>query len=247
MPENHKKVLISQLDKKMKKLTFIALAALLVASCGNKSNSGKPAMKTLKDSFSYAFGTFVGTHMLKANEIKDINWEVFKTAVEKSIVNGDSGLALDKESIDRVINTYLAEAKYGKNKKIGEDYLAAKKKEGYNQTASGLLYKVVKNGNGVKPGLTDTAMIYYTGKKPDGSLFDSNEGKSAMKVPMNSNFLVKGFMEALGLMDEGAVYDIIIPSSLGYGEKGMPDYNGKMIIEPYQVMTFNLRMESIKR
>lgn len=231
----------------MKKLSIIALVVLVAASCGKKTTSGKPAMNNLKDSFSYAFGTFVGANMLKANEIKDINWEVFKAAVEKSIVNGDSGLALDKESIDRVINTYLAESKYGKNKKAGEDYLAAKAKEGYTQTKSGLLYKVTKAGNGVKPGLTDTAMIFYTGKKTDGQLFDSNEGKSPMKVPMNSNFLVKGFMEALGMMDEGSEYDVIIPAALGYGDKGMPDYNGKMIIEPYEVMTFHLRMDSIKR
>lgn len=231
----------------MKKLSIIALAALVFASCGDKSK-GKPAMKTLKDSFSYAFGTFVGTHMLKANEIKDINWDVFKAAVEKSIVNGDSGLALDKESIDRVINTYLAENKYGKNKKAGADFIAAKKKEGYTVSPSGLLYKFVKKGNGVKAALTDTAMVFYTGKKTNGNLFDSNEGESPMKVPMNSSLLVKGFMEGLGLMDEGSEIDIVIPAELGYGEKGMSDYrSGAMMIEPYEVLTFRLRLESIKR
>ena len=91
-------------------------------------------------------------------------------------------------------------------------------------------------------------MVFYTGKKTNGNLFDSNEGESPMKVPMNSSLLVKGFMEGLGLMDEGSEIDIVIPAELGYGEKGMSDYrSGAMMIEPYEVLTFRLRLESIKR
>lgn len=232
----------------MKKLTIIACAALILASCNDKKAGAKVPMKTLKDSFSYAFGTFVGAHMLKVNNIEEINWEVFKSAVETSIKNGDSALALDKTTIDRVINDYLAESKYGENKKNGEEYIAKRKGDGFKTSASGLLYKQLKPGNGVKPNITDTVLVYYTGKLPNGKVFDSNEGKSPFKTAINGG-AIEGFLEALAMMDEGSEYEVIIPYDLAYGKTGMPNPygGGEMIMEPYQTLTFTIKMVGIKR
>lgn len=203
----------------MKKISIIALAVILVASCGDKKSGSKVAMKNVNDSFSYAFGVIVGAEMFKQNNVKEINWDIFKSAVEKAMVSGDSGLAMNKETVYKVMNQYLTDAKYGKNKTEGEAYMAKIQKEGFTKTASGLLYKKIKAGNGVKPTITDTVMVYYTGKYINGTTFDSNIGRPPYKTAMNSG-AVDGFLEALALMDEGAEYEVVIPYQLGYGKTG---------------------------
>lgn len=226
----------------MKKISIIALAAILVASCGDKKSGSKVAMKSANDSFSYAFGVIVGSEMFKQNNVKEINWEIFKTAVEKSMLSGDSGLAMTKETVYKVMNQYLTDAKYGKNKADGEAYMAKVQKEGFTKTASGLLYKKIKAGNGVKPNITDTVLVYYTGKYINGNTFDSNVGREPFKTAMNAG-AVEGFLEALSLMDEGAEYEVVIPYQLGYGKTGYPQ--GGM--EPYQTLIFTIKLDSIKK
>ena len=45
---------------------------------------------------------------------------------------------------------------------------------GYTTTASGLKYKVVKEGTGAMPKAEDTVEVHYTGKLLDGTVFDSS-------------------------------------------------------------------------
>ena len=92
---------------------------------------------------------------------------------------------------------------------------------GYTTTASGLRYKVLKEGYGTQPTITDNVEVHYTGKLLDGTVFDSSvERGETISFPLNG--VIKGWAEGLQLMKEGAKYEFIIPSDLAYGEKGTP-------------------------
>jgi FKBP-type peptidyl-prolyl cis-trans isomerase len=92
---------------------------------------------------------------------------------------------------------------------------------GYITTASGLIYKVVKEGTGAMPKAEDTVEVHYTGKLLDGTVFDSSvERGQTISFPLNG--VIKGWTEGLQLMKEGAKYEFIIPSYLAYGERGTP-------------------------
>ena len=85
------------------------------------------------------------------------------------------------------------------------------------KTASGLQYRVIKEGEGASPTATDIALVTYTGRLPDGTVFDSNEGRQPTPMPLADGALVKGFTEGLKLMRKGAKYQFRIPPELGYG------------------------------
>ena len=92
---------------------------------------------------------------------------------------------------------------------------------GYTTTASGLKYKVVKEGTGAMPKAEDTVEVHYTGKLLDGTVFDSSvERGETISFPLNG--VIKGWTEGLQLMKEGAKYEFIIPPYLAYGERGTP-------------------------
>lgn len=88
----------------------------------------------------------------------------------------------------------------------------------YETTASGLQYRVIEEGEGPNPGATDMALINYTGRLEDGTVFDSNEGGQPVPLPVNGS--IPGFAEALQLMNKGATYRVRIPPNLAYGEAG---------------------------
>jgi FKBP-type peptidyl-prolyl cis-trans isomerase len=230
----------------MKRILIFACAVILLASCNDKKSGAKKVpLKTLKDSFAYAWGSYVGG-TLHSTSIKDINWDVFKAACEESMKNGDSGMLMDRRMVETVLNEYFLESKYGENKKKGEAYIAKHKGEGFKVTSSGLLFKQLKPGNGIKPLITDTVLIHYSGKFVDGKQFDSNIGGPAYKTSMNSGS-VPGLLEALSMMDVGSDAEVIIPWNLAYGKDTRNPYTGEMTMEPYQTLVFTIHLDEIKK
>jgi hypothetical protein len=112
------------------------------------------------------------------------------------------------------------EAVAQKNKKEGETFLAEnKKKDGVKTLPSGLQYKVIKSGNGKKPTSSDTVTTNYRGTLIDGTEFDSSYRRGQPTTfPVKS--VIPGWTEALQLMEEGAKWQLFIPSNLAYGEQG---------------------------
>jgi hypothetical protein len=88
----------------------------------------------------------------------------------------------------------------------------------YTTTASGLQYRVIRSGEGPNPRATDLARINYTGRLQDGTVFDSNEGRQPVELPVTGS--IEGFAEALQLMNKGATYRLRIPPNLAYGPRG---------------------------
>ena len=93
--------------------------------------------------------------------------------------------------------------------------LAWKGDPGIAVTPSGLRYQVVKPGapGALHPADTDIALVQYTGRLTDGTVFD----KSERPTPFPVNAVVPGFSEGLKLMTKGAKYRFWIKPELGYG------------------------------
>lgn len=102
----------------------------------------------------------------------------------------------------------------------GKEFLAKNKKEaGVIETASGLQYKVIKEGTGKQPTATDKVKVHYTGKTLDGKTFDSSVDRGEpITFPLNG--VISGWTEGLQLMKEGGKAMLYIPYNLAYGERG---------------------------
>lgn len=114
----------------------------------------------------------------------------------------------------------LAESLMETNEKAGQAFLETNAKaEGVKQTASGLQYKVIKEGEGKRPGPTSKVTVHYEGRNLEGKVFDSSykRGKPAT-FPLNR--VIPGWTEGLQLMREGAHYQLFIPPNLAYGHRG---------------------------
>jgi len=106
------------------------------------------------------------------------------------------------------------------NKKEGEAFLAANKaKEGIVTLPSGLEYKILKEGTGPKPTASDSVVCNYRGTLINGTEFDSSY-KRGQPATFPVNGVIKGWTEALQLMPVGSKWQLFVPSSLAYAERG---------------------------
>ena len=126
-----------------------------------------------------------------------------------------------------------------KNKKDGEDFLAAnQEKEGVVALASGLQYKIIREGDGAIPKATDKVKVHYKGALIDGTVFDSSYGGAPAEFFVRG--VIKGWTEALQRMKTGAKWQLFIPSALAYGERGTGSSIG-----PNQTLLFDVELLDI--
>lgn len=124
-------------------------------------------------------------------------------------------------------------------KKAGEEYIAKLMAagEGYVKTASGLVYKMEKQGNGKCYGDNEDVRMFYTGKHVDGSIFDQSRDTTSL----NSGRVVEGFKEALMLMSPGAKMIAVLPSDIAYGDQGAGRrQSGEYSINPGETLVFEI-------
>jgi len=106
------------------------------------------------------------------------------------------------------------------NKTEGEAFLAANKsKDGVVTLPSGLQYKILTAGTGPKPTASDSVVCNYRGTLINGTEFDSSY-KRGQPATFGVGQVIKGWTEALQLMPVGSKWQLFIPSSLAYGERG---------------------------
>ena len=196
------------------------------------------------DKNSYALGMSIAHNMLQSG-VREISFDDFTaglkaalTGAETAITYEEAGTLLD-EFFGKIQEEQAArQAEIGEfMKKDGETFLAANaKKEGVTVLPSGLQYKVLKSGEGRKPGRTDKVRCHYEGTFPNGQKFDSSYDRNEPAV-FGVNQVIAGWTEALQLMSEGSAWELYIPYNLAYGEAGAPG-----AIPPYSALVFNVEL-----
>jgi FKBP-type peptidyl-prolyl cis-trans isomerase len=130
-----------------------------------------------------------------------------------------------------------------KNLEVGTKFLAEKAKtSGIKSTESGMLYEIVKKGDGAKPSSANsTVVVHYTGTLIDGSEFDSSV-KRGQPATFALNQVIKGWTEGLQLMNAGSKYRFYIPPNLAYGSDARP--GGP--IGPNSTLIFDVELIEVK-
>jgi len=111
----------------------------------------------------------------------------------------------------------------------------------YQETPSGLQYRVIKEGTGPHPTSADIALIDYTGRLSDGKVFDSTQGKQPAPMPVSG--VIPGFAEGLQLMQKGGSYRLRIPPDIGYGAEDRKDpATGTVVIPANSTLIFDVTL-----
>jgi len=205
---------------------ILVSAIISLASCGGggKPNHKAP-LKSEADSAFYYLGIHFGASMVMWG-FDEVNYRALAKGMEEAFRAGKD-IGNDEEKImelNMFLNSYIPkiqalanEKENEKNLKEGEKFLEAnKKKSGVVPTPSGLQYKIIREGTGIKPAKQDMVEVVYHGTLIDGTMFDSSKVRGDTAT-FSLSRVVEGFSEALTLMNEGSIWEVYIPAELGYG------------------------------
>jgi FKBP-type peptidyl-prolyl cis-trans isomerase len=128
-----------------------------------------------------------------------------------------------------------------KNEAEAKDFLAKNAQvPGVQTSPSGLQYKVLKQGAGATPALTDTVRCHYRGTLIDGTEFDSSYGGDPAEFPVDG--VIPGWTEALQNMKVGDKWQLFVPGNLAYGPSPPPGAP----IGPNSLLIFDVELLGVK-
>jgi FKBP-type peptidyl-prolyl cis-trans isomerase len=205
------------------KVTIIITAAAFSLATLALAEDKPPQLKELKDRASYAIGLNVGFNMKRQNV--DVNQDAFVAGFKDALTPGKTP-ALNEQQIRETMMAFEKDMQQKQNEVAQKNSADAQKflndnksKEGVKSTASGLQYKVMKDGGGAQPKANDTVTVNYRGTLMDGTEFDSSY-KRGQPATFPVSGVIKGWTEALQLMKVGSKYQLFIPPDLAYGPQG---------------------------
>ena len=160
-------------------------------------------------------------HNLAQSGVREIAVDDFAAAIRTCLAGEEP--ALPFEEAGKVLDKFFTEMENKRAAEQAEIGQVMKKEgeEGVKVLPSGLQYKVIREGQGRKPGRTDSVSCNYEGRFTNGQVFDSSY-KRGMPAEFGVNQVIAGWTEALQLMSEGSEWELYIPYQLAYGEAGAP-------------------------
>ncbi|MGB1310525.1 MAG: FKBP-type peptidyl-prolyl cis-trans isomerase [Leucothrix sp.] len=206
-------------------MKLIPFASALALSSMLSTAMAAP-LETLDQRLSYIMGSNLASQF-KRDDVK-FDFEAFKLAVDEVMNDKTHSLSDDdKRKSIMEIQKRSAEKQAKKaaeqsavNIKAGKAYLEANaKKEGVVVTKSGLQYKEITAGKGEIPTASQKVKVHYKGTLIDGTEFDSSY-KRGTPATFPVTGVIKGWIEALQLMNVGDKFQLAIPSDLAYGKRG---------------------------
>lgn len=224
------------------KLSVIAMAAAAIFTA--QTALAEKADPKFVDESSYAVGVLMGKNIKDVIEAqKDVfsyNQDRILAGVQDTLKKSgkltDEDLKKQLEALDKYLLEQESKIQAEKNKatlEAGEKYRAEyEKKAGVKKSASGLLYKIEKAGEGEQPAATDTVKVHYKGTLTDGTVFDSSyERKEPIEFQLSQ--LIPAWVEAIPMLKKGGKMEIVVPPQLGYGERqaGKIPANSTLIFE----------------
>lgn len=231
--------------KRFAKIPAALLIIFLTATvCSAQERIPLPDKKA-RDSYSlgYEFGS-----NLKAQEVA-LDEDVLIIAIREALRGKEPAMKIDEINDDlkqlrkEVLIRYnlRRNAFAEKNKKDGEDFLAANsKKSGVVTLPSGLQYKVLKEGSGPRPQARDLVKVIYRGTLQNGMEFDSS-GAGGGPALVKVNGMIPAWVEALQMMKTGSEWRLFVPAELGYGTRQY----GK--VPPNSALVFDLKLLSVEK
>jgi peptidylprolyl isomerase len=113
-------------------------------------------------------------------------------------------------------------------------------------TPTGLMYIDKKVGTGAEPKKGQTIVVNYIGQLTNGTIFDANMGPTAkhkepFKTAIGVGKVIPGWDEGMITMKVGGKRRLIVPSQLGYGERGMGQD-----IPPNSTLIFDVELTGVE-
>jgi FKBP-type peptidyl-prolyl cis-trans isomerase FklB len=226
-------------------IVISVLSILIISSCGPEKKYSLTKVKTRDDSASYFIGMNFGSQLKQSNIDSIFNYNAFMKGVTDAVYK--DSMPVSQMEMQMFLNKYFSEMQEKQMKKQFKDYIeqnktflaANAKKDSVITLPSGLQYKVLVQGTGIKPAITDKVKVHYIGTLIDGQVFDSSyDRKEPYEFVVGQ--VIPGWVEILQLMPVGSKYRVFIPENLAYGSQARGE-----VIKPFSTLIFDMELVEV--
>ncbi len=220
------------------------------------TNAPKLSPQEQKERWSYAIGMNIGNSIKRGGVELDV--DTLAGAIKDVLAGRD--LKITDQQAQEAFRSFQTESHSKqeemrrqtaeKNKKAGEAFLADNKnKPGIKTTTVSLpggtnaemQYKVITEGTGATPKSNDVVLVNYRGTLINGKEFDSSAKRGGKPAKLPVSRVVPGWTAALQMMKVGSKWELYLPSTLAYGDKGSGP-----TIEPGSTLVFEMELTGIE-
>ncbi|WP_028773924.1 FKBP-type peptidyl-prolyl cis-trans isomerase [Shewanella waksmanii] len=235
---------------KISKLVMRKTTIALLCSCAFMAQAAQSESE-IKDE-SYALGASVGKYIsskiydqtelgvdVQVQTVIDGVIDALKNETKMSDEQILTHLNARAELLNNIREQQLAEQS-AQSLAAGQAYLADNKSQsGATETASGLQYEVIKQGDGRIPLASDVVTVHYKGELIDGTVFDNSRDRDEPNR-FALMTVIEGWQEGIQLMPEGSIYRLSIPTELAYGERQVG------VIPPNSTLVFDVELMKVE-
>ncbi|WP_145184133.1 FKBP-type peptidyl-prolyl cis-trans isomerase [Pseudomonas sp. URMO17WK12:I11] len=218
-------------------LRYFAIGLCLLAPHGLAA----PAVIPANDhDLAYSLGASLGERLRQ--EMPGLQLDALVEGLRQSYQN--QPLSLDQARIEAILQAHEAQAskaaeqaEMDRVQAVESRFMASERaRQGAQALAEGVLYTEVKHGTGAQPKAGGKVQVRYTGKLPDGTVFDQNQQPQWFSL----DSVIEGWRIALPHMTTGSTWRLVIPSALAYGAEGAGD-----LIAPYTPLVFEIELLAV--
>lgn len=225
---------------------IIMVCSFIIIASSTAQNKPDQLVKSadLNAQISYALGLDI-VEQLKRTMSLDVTF--FIEGVQDAME--DTG-QLSEDELNHLLQAYQRTSRnrqiekikqeFEKNQLAGDAWLLENSiKQGVVTLSSGLQYKVLKNGTGKNPAVSDRVKCHYRGMLIDGTIFDSSYDRGEPAV-FEIKDVIKGWQIVLPKMKEGSRWMLYIPADMAYEDRGAGD-----VIKPGMTLVFEVELLQI--
>ncbi|MCQ2223065.1 MAG: FKBP-type peptidyl-prolyl cis-trans isomerase [Bacteroidaceae bacterium] len=181
------------------------------------------------------------------DSINEVNLNAFMAGFISGAKKDSASYKFKMEEVEGIIRAKMTEVKakameaqYGEYKKQNEEYMKKVAKDAdVKPLADGVYYKVLQEGTGAVPTLSDRVKVNYEGKTIDNNIFDSTYRDGREPIELGVTQVIKGWTTALTSMPVGSKWELYIPSDAGYGAQESGP------IKPFSTLVFTVELLEI--
>jgi len=224
----------------MKKILILTICFALTGTCIFAQTKSKSAASTpQEDTIQYTLGVYMMQQLLAKTGFVVTNPTQFKKAIDD--VSAGKKLMIDPATAEKRLLAYQELYRQEKGKKLEQLlFTQLKTQPSYATLPGGVMYTLVKVGQGPIPTLRDTVVMNVNSMLPDGTVID-DVGKSKQSYMALTSDMIPGLRAVLQKMPEGSICRAVLPASQAYGSAGTPN------IPPNSAIIYDIALVTVKK
>lgn len=227
----------------MKKVILLTAGFAFVIASQAQRPASRPTANAQEDTVQYTLGVYMMQQLLAKTGFVVNNPTMFKKAIDDVAAmqkDPKKKLMIDPATAESRLLAYQRVYQAERSRRLEQLLFdQARKQPNYTTLQTGVMYSIIKQGQGLTPGLRDTLVLNVNSTLADGTIVDDAARTKQSYLTITSD-MIPGLRDVIMRMREGSIAKAIVPSSQAYGSQGSG------IVPPNAALIYEIALVTVR-